>query len=50
MTDVFDGCLLIGSTGLFNEQFLSEKEDFSKRSMYGRANFDLLRTRVLCAA
>ncbi len=47
MTDVFDGCLFIGSTGLFNEQFLSEKVDFSKRSMYGRAEFDLLKLRVL---
>ena len=35
MTDVFDGCLFIGSTGLFNEQVLSQKEDFSKRTMYG---------------
>jgi hypothetical protein len=47
MTDVFDGCLFIGSTGSFNEQFLSEKEDFSKRQMYGRGRFDLLRKRVL---
>jgi hypothetical protein len=47
MTDVFDGCLFIGSTSLFNEQFLSEKVDFSKRSMYGRAEFDLLKLRVL---
>ncbi len=50
MTDVFDGCLFIGSTGLFNEQFLSEKVDFSKRMMYGRAAFPLLRQRVLKSA
>jgi len=37
----------MGSTGLLNEQFLSEKEDFSKRSMYGRAEADLLKLRVL---
>jgi len=49
MTDVFDGCLFIGSTGLFNEQVLSQKEDFSKRTMYGKAGFPLLRQRVLHA-
>jgi len=50
MTDVFDGCLFIGSTSLLNVRFLSEKENFSKRSMYGRAKFDLLRIRVLSSA
>ncbi len=45
MTDVFDGCLFIGSTGLFNEQFLSEKVDFSKLTLEqfepGNLPFDL---------
>lgn len=50
MTDVFDGCLFIGSTGVFNSRFLSEKENFSKRSMFGRAKLPLLRQRLLNAA
>ncbi len=47
MTDVFGGCPFFVSTSVFYELSLSKKEDFSKRSMYGRANFDLLRQRVL---
>ena len=47
VTGVFDGCLSPGSTGLTNWSFLFKKEDLSKRSMYGRADFDLLKQRVL---
>jgi hypothetical protein len=50
VTDAFDGCLSIGSTGLTNWSFLFKKEDLSKRQMYGRAYIDLLRLRVLHAA
>jgi len=35
---------------MFYEYFLSEKEDFSKRSMFGRGSFELLRNRFLEAA
>lgn len=47
VTGVFDGCLSLGSTGLTNWSFLFKKEDLSKRSMYGQADLDLLKLRVL---
>jgi len=49
VTDVFDGCLSIGSTGLMNWSFLFKEEDLSKRQMFGRAHLDLLRVKVLHA-
>jgi hypothetical protein len=50
VTVVFDRCLSIGSAGLTKWEIQSKKENFSKRSMYGRAGFALLRIRVLSFA